>query len=78
MQQKTNNEVFKHQVAGIKWYKNTLSQPCFKKQLFIRLYMQKKTQHKLMMAVTPQITETNQLWEGIMSIMNLYHYLFTP
>lgn len=31
-----------------------------------------------MMAVTPQIKETSQLWEGIMSVMNLYHYLFTP
>lgn len=30
-----------------------------------------------MKGVTPQIKETNQLWEG-MSIMNLYHYLFTP
>lgn len=40
--------------------------------------MQKKTEHKLMKGVTPQIKETNQLWEGIMSIMNLYHYLFTP
>lgn len=40
--------------------------------------MQKKTEHKLMKGVTAKIKETNQLWEGIMSIMNLYHYLFTP
>ena len=77
MQEKTNNEVFKGQVASsgiIIFLESTVLQ----KQLFIRLYMQKKTQHKLMKGVTPQIKETNQLWEGIMIIMNLYDYLFTP
>ena len=55
MQYKTNNGVFKDQVAssGIKIY-----QPCFKKQLFTRLHMQKKTEHKLMKGVTPKIKET--------------------
>lgn len=43
------------------------------------LYMQNKIQYKLMKGVnsSAQIKE-NWSWEGMMSIMNLYHYLFTP